>query len=204
MKLNFKHKNVVMVIITILLFLMYSGCSNQNPMEAMDSPVDQPADPQPLLGLNHGGINILNDYPQSASMLLDFLSNLNLYAAGTMISQNGTIFQVLLGSLTPPSGIIFGDSVAITMNIDINVNKKEMTFEFGPSGSLFNPGAIATLHWKDLARAVPGSGFRPVKFYYIDDNGTYHEQNPVLVNYLLKIMVVHINHFSRYAIAFSR
>ena len=67
---------------------------------------------------------------------------------------------------------------------------------FGPSGSQFSPAAVIELNWKDL-------GVDSAKLYYIEENGNYIEQTPDNIDFQGKTMMIQVNHFSRYALAWS-
>ncbi len=72
----------------------------------------------------------------------------------------------------------------------------EMILTFGPSGSTFSSGADLLLNWSalDLVEA---------KFYYIDTDGNYIEQDVEAIDYGKKWLKAKIHHFSRYAVAWS-
>jgi len=136
-------------------------------------------------------------YPQSASMTINYFRARKCYRGGAMSLPNGSMFQLTYGSLTPPAGTSPHAPVTLTMACERDSAGKELLFTFGPSGSQFSPGAKVTLSWKDLNMEIP-------KLYYVDHKGNYVEQTPDDIDVKGKWLVIHVHHFSRYALAWSR
>jgi hypothetical protein len=86
-----------------------------------------------------------------------------------------------------------GQNVTLTMAVVQDAANNELLFEFGPHGSTFEPAATVWFHY-------PGSN---PKLYYVEDDGTYTEQKPDEVDLVNGWVKLTINHFSRYAVAWS-
>ena len=83
------------------------------------------------------------------------------------------------------------------MNVDYDQVKNELIFEFGPHGCQFSPAARVKLDYNPL-------GINIATLYYIDENGNYIEQTPDYININKKYMMINLDHFSRYAVAYGR
>ena len=116
----------------------------------------------------------------------------NSYLGGKIVLSQGSQFEVLNSSLTPPAELM-GQNVTVTMTVVQDAANNELLFEFGPHGSTFEPAATVWFHY-------PGSN---PKLYYIEDDRTYTEQKPDEVDLVNGWVMLKINHFSRYAVAWS-
>ena len=114
------------------------------------------------------------------------------YQGGKIILSQGSQFELLYGSLKPPAEL-YGQDVTLTMAVVRDQAKCELRFEFGPPGSQFDPPATVWFHYE---------GSNP-KLYYIEDDGSYTEQQPDEVDTKNGWLMLKINHFSRYAIGWG-
>ncbi len=125
------------------------------------------------------------------SKVVRYLKRQGIYKWGLINIASGSQFQWAEGSLTPPPELA-GKDVTLTMKITTNGNN-ESVFEFGPSGCKFEPAATIWFHY---------AGSNPT-LYYINDDGTYVEQQPDEVDPERQWIMLKINHFSRYAVAWA-
>ena len=127
--------------------------------------------------------------------------DLNGYKGGTIqiANGNGSNFHVYDNSLTPPENIANGDTVAITMYITHDLSTNEMIFTFGPGGCKFSPSARIKLDYRLLSDE--GDGIPSL--YYINKGGQYELQEPDHIDFKKKFMTLHVDHFSRYAVAYG-
>ena len=201
----------IAVLLAAGITLNYSGCSKESPMSpTVDT--DQQADFQILAKKGgKGGRSCtlaftsisLADYStystystgsstiEQGSMTVKFSKRKKAYKGGHISLSQGSKFDVDKGSLTPPSELMKQD-VTITMNVIQDANNG-LVFEFGPSGSHFAPAATVRFRY---------AGSKP-KLYYINNDGSYVEQQPDEVDKKNKWLVLKINHFSRYAVAWA-
>ena len=114
------------------------------------------------------------------------------YQGGKIILSQGSQFELLYGSLKPPAEL-HGQNVTLNMAVVQEQTKNELRFEFGPHGSQFDPPATIWFHY---------AGSNP-KLYYIEDDGSYTEQQPDEVDTQNQWLMLKINHFSRYAVGWG-
>ncbi len=112
------------------------------------------------------------------------------YKGGKIKLSQGSQFWLRNGSLTPPAELQ-GTDVAITMSV--HESGDTLLFQFGPHGCQFDPPATVRLHY---------TGASPT-LYYIEADGAYTEQPPDEVDARNQWLIIHIRHFSRYAVALS-
>jgi hypothetical protein len=137
------------------------------------------------------------DYPQSSAYTATWWARRDVYRGGALDLPNGSVFNFVAGSLTPPPDTPYGEPVTITMTCEKDVVADELVFSFGPSGCAFNPAARVWLSYSDLGIEVP-------TLYHIDDQGNYTEQEPDDIDYTGQWVVLYIHHFSRYALSRCR
>jgi len=182
---NFKNIITSLTAATLVagMALAFNACTNQAPL--------QPEGNVSALSKGKPGGESEYNYPLYTD--LTFLANhKGSFQGGQMKVENGTTFLLSNGSLTPPAGWT-EDRIILTMEVDMDVTRNELLFEFGPSGCQFNPSATIWFNYADLGISAP-------KLYYIDGNGNYIEQMPQAINYRGNKMLISIDHFSRYAI----
>ncbi len=131
------------------------------------------------------------NYVVSGSTTLKFKKG--AYKGGKIQLKQGSKLTIAKNSLTPPPGTPAGADVTITMNAEL-VNG-ELIFTFGPHGCQFDPPAKLRIDYGDFGVEVP-------TLYYIE-NGEYVEQVPDHVDTQGRFMLLHFDHFSRYAVAWS-
>ena len=183
----------------------FGGCSKDSPMSpTVDS--DQQADSQILAKKGSGRSSNLASSSSSTSLADDntgsstveqgswtarYSKRKKSYLGGKIVLSQGSQFEFYNSSLTPPSGLM-GQDVTITMTVIQKANN-ELVFEFGPSGSHFAPAATVWFHY---------AGSHP-KLYYINNDGSYVEQQPDEVDTQNQWLILKNNHFSRYAVAWA-
>ena len=130
-------------------------------------------------------------YPQSGSVTLK--PKRRGYARGHITLGQGSKLTIRKRALTPPAGME-GQPVTITMLAE-RVGD-ELQFTFGPHGSKFDPPVAVRLDWSDL-------GVDKAALYYINENGEYELQEPDHINFRGKFMILYLDHFSRYRVAWA-
>lgn len=131
---------------------------------------------------------------EQGSMSARYYKKWDAYQGGKIILSQGSQFEFLYGSLTPPPEL-YGQNVTITMTVVQEAVTGELLFEFGPSGCQFEPAATVWFHY--VGSTAPN-------LYYIDENGNYVEQPADEVDTKNQWLMLKIHHFSRYALAWSR
>ena len=129
---------------------------------------------------------------ESDSMTSRYYKKWDEYQGGKINLSQGSQFELLYGSLKPPAEL-YGQDVTLNMTVVQDQAKNELRFEFGPHGSQFDPPATVWFHY---------AGSNP-KLYYIEDDGSYTEQQPDEVDTQNKWLMLKINHFSRYAVGWG-
>ncbi len=190
----------IAVVLTVGLALYFGGCTQQSPIQPGDNETANSISTLSKVKVNGNGNNAgkasVSTYPQSASKVYKFHKQKGHYNGGKFQVQNNSEFILNQGALTPPAGIAWGDPVTITMTVDRDSVRNELIFTFGPSGCQFNPPAEVWFDWSDL-------GVRKATLYYIDDHGNYVEQKPDKIDRKGHRFKLYIDHFSRYAVAWS-
>ena len=179
------------------LTLSFNACTEQSPFEpgertnlpaTLNKRPDRKADSLLLTEAD----NTVGTTKEQGSMTSRYSKKWDAYQGGKIILSQGSQFEVLYGSLTPPAEL-YGRNVTLTMTVVQDEADNELRFEFGPHGSTFEPAATVWFHY-------PGSD---PKLFYIEDDGTYTEQKADEVNLVNGWLKLKINHFSRYALAWS-
>jgi len=135
-------------------------------------------------------------YPQVTSVTVQYFKNWGQYKGAICNLENGSFFEFYNGSLSPPQYIPWGDEVTITMRADRDALSGELIYSFGPSGCTFDTPAKLWLDYSDL-------GTDEATLYYLDTDGNRIEHLPDNIDFYNKRMCIYIDHFSRYAIAYS-
>jgi hypothetical protein len=138
----------------------------------------------------------VSEYPQMTSVTAGYFRNWGQYKGVICNLENGSFFEVYNGALTPPSSIPWGEEVTITMRADKDPITGELIYSFGPSGCHFEPAAILWLDYSDL-------GTENATLYYLDEEGNRVEHLPDNIDFYNRRMCIYIDHFSRYAVAYS-
>ena len=174
--------------ITASMLFVFLGCSGESPLQPENS-----KDAVTFSGMAKTQED--TSYPQTGSYTYAYWDAKDAYRGGTLICPNGTLLILTNCSLTPSPEILWGQDVTITATIDKDEVKDELIFDFGPEGCQFSPSAQVFLDYEDLGTGVP-------TLFYIDENGNYIEQEPDDIDLTNKHIILYIDHFSRYAVAF--
>ncbi len=174
-------------ILTTAFALNFNACE-QSPVAPTDNGAD--ASITTLAKRGHRGRKDKN-YAFSGSKTLKFKKR--AYKGGKIRLPQGSKLKIAKNSLTPPPGTPAGADVTITMNAEL-VNG-ELIFTFGPHGCQFDPPAKLRIDYGDFGVELP-------TLYYIE-NGEYVEQVPDHIDTQGRFMLLHFDHFSRYAVAWS-
>ena len=165
------------------LAINFNACTEQSPFEVQfnqDGSLTKRSTTQTI------------DNVEQGSMTSRYYKKWDEYQGGKINLSQGSQFELLYGSLTPPPEL-YGEDVTLAMTVVQDEADNELLVEFGPHGSTFEPAATVWFHY-------PGSN---PKLYYVEDDGTYTEQNPDEVDLVNGWVMLKINHFSRYAVAWS-
>ena len=173
----------------------FTACTQESPLEAGSAAATLSKRRLIATGANLTGTtgDNLTGTTEKGSMSARYSKKWDAYQGGKIILSQGSQFELLYGSLTPPPEL-YGKDVTLTMTVVQDEVNNELLFEFGPHGSTFAPAATVRFHY---------SGSSP-KLYYVEDDGTYTEQKPDEVDLVNGWVMLKINHFSRYAVAWSR
>ena len=178
------------------LTLSFNACTEESPFApgdkkdlsaALNKRPDRKADSLLLTA-----DNTVDTTTEQGSMTSRYSKKWDAYQGGKINLSQGSQFELLYGSLTPPAEL-YGENVTLTMTVVQDDADNELHIEFGPHGSTFEPAATVWFHY-------PGSN---PKLYYVEDDGTYTEQKPDEVDLVNGWVKLTINHFSRYAVAWS-
>jgi hypothetical protein len=182
------------------LLLSFSACSEQSPLQPV---LENSVSPMTLAKKNTNTEKaVVADnslvYPLTETRRFKFLSDRDCYQKGSLfMADTENKLGVREGAITPPPEIAWGEPVYITMTVDYDKTNNQLLFEFGPAGIQFDPAAIIRLDYSTLGIDIP-------VLYYIDEYGNYIEQTPESINVTNKWLKIQVNHFSRYAVAWSR
>jgi hypothetical protein len=190
---------IFVILVFSLVDFIFQGCSEPTPFNDNSKYYDSGSG----ILLKNRDIDYepspnIDKYPQHASSLFQYHYGSAGYKSGILSFGNGTKLTVPEGALTPPPGTPPGLPIIIRGSIDFDAFKKELLFDFGPSGCQFDPNITLRIKYSDLS----GMGI-PI-LYYIDKKGNYIPQEPDEINLVGKWMKLHIDHFSRYAVSFSQ
>ena len=184
------------------LAINFNACTEQSPLSAEDNETNVSIT---ALGKKGGKGNddvslggndksSVISYPQSASNT--FTLKGKGYTGGFVTVPDFAELFVSRNSLTPPPDVPWGQDVTITMTVDRVPGENQLIFSFGPHGCTFSKPAEIYFNWSTL-------GVDVATLYYIDESGAYIEQLPDDINLQGKWMSLYVDHFSRYALAWS-
>jgi len=184
-------------VLTVGLGLNFSACTEQAPFEPGDrKELSATLNKRPNRGADSIVLpetdNTVGTTTEKGSTTCRYQKRQNRYLGGKIVLSQGSQFEVLNYSLTPPAELM-GQNVTVTMTVVQDAANNKLLFEFGPHGSTFEPAATVWFHY-------PGSN---PKLYYIEDDGNYTEQKPDEIDLVHGWLKLKINHFSRYALAWS-
>ena len=190
-------QRLIKITLSAILFCGYliflSACSEDSPLSITHSQTDGSFDG--LKKPRSKSAPALTTI-QSASGTVYFKPSLNHYAGLGFGHANGSNFVLQPESLTPPEDIAWGENVTITMTVEKDLINNELIYTFGPSGCQFDPPATLWISWSDL-------GSDTAVLYYLPERGKRKEETPSAIDMEGKKFQVLINHFSRYAVAYS-
>ncbi len=132
---------------------------------------------------------------QKDSCMLNYIQNIDEYTAGSINFDSGSFLKIPAKSLIAPEGFSEKD-IVITMVVRKDSIKNELNFMFGPPGCEFKKPVKLCLSWKQL-------NCKRATLYYLDESGNRIEHLSDQVDHSKKRMILMINHFSRYAVAYS-
>lgn len=188
-------RKIFAAIFGVILLISINACEESNPLDSslLSTNFDNTSQ---LNALPDTSINIM--FPMFNSKTFYYIDSLGYYEGGNIkFTGNKSKFNMDDSALTPPAATRKGYGVTITMNVDYDQTNNELIFEFGPHGCQFSPAAQVKLDYNPL-------GIDVATLYYIDENGNYIEQLPDEINLNKKYMMITLNHFSRYAVAYGR
>jgi hypothetical protein len=187
-----------LVIISSLLLLIGSnfiGCSQDSPV-SMVGPQDSEIQSFAKRSVEPVADEVDSNYPQGAKGIVYYDSNKNQYKGFAMSLPNHSSFILQPGALTPPEGTPLGADIVLTWLVEKDERNNELIFTFGPHGCQFSPTAEVWFDYSDL-----GTG--EASLFYLEGKKK-REVIPESIDVGNGKMLIHIDHFSRYAIAFSR
>lgn len=135
------------------------------------------------------------NFPAYGQMVLERING-QIFSGGEL-SLYGNLFRVPAGSFIPPDGTIVKDSVRISVKAARINSGKELTYIFEPSGCRFSTPAKFWVDWSSLSQDEA----RP---YYVTPEGQYVAMKAEYYDPVNKKMLIEIEHFSRYSIAWGR
>jgi len=190
-----KIKRIIASLTTAVLLaglaINFNACTEQSPFEA-SSTKNQTATLSKKPGLSSEDDTATGNTVEQGSMTFRYYKKWNEYQGGKINLSQGSQFELLYGALTPPAELS-GQNVTLTMTVVQDRANNELLFEFGPHGSTFEPAATVWFHY---------TGSNP-KLYYVQEDGIRVEQQPDEVDLVNGWLMLKINHFSRYALAWS-
>ena len=185
--------------IGLITTLFITGCQEETPLSAgqTDSDTYITDHSQPLARRStQKSLSDDNKYPQTASCVVRFFKNWDGYRGSSCQVPNGSFFEFYHGALNPPESVPWGEELTITMKVEMDPVNRELIYSFSPAGCAFDPPAKMWLDWSDLGSAS-------ATLFYLNEDGTRTEQSPDQIDVPNKHMCIYIDHFSRYALAYS-
>lgn len=166
--------------VIIFAFVTWS-CSEQTPLQPENTAFD--------FSLAKKG----DGWQRSGLRSFDYTSKSQGYEGGAFFVADAATFHVEAGAIVPPKNIDNAETIAISMLVKKQPDRKRTHFVFGPHGCRFDPPAEVTLAW-------PYRESVNLKLYYIDDNGNYLEQAPEDIDINDDHITLKIHHFSEYVV----
>jgi len=197
-------KKTILYLTAVTIVLIFTGCAedivnslNDETPEVLMKRFETPtAEEDMTTALTTGDGDLVdNRYPQSGLCTVYFIKKSKLYGGSGINIPNGTSLTIPYASLTPPTELS-GQNIIINMLVEKDPITGELIYTFGPHGCVFNKPAQLWLSWKDLE-------CENATLFYLDDEGNRVEQLPDNVDVYNKKMLITIDHFSRYAVAYS-
>jgi hypothetical protein len=197
--------NLIATLVITLTFL-FTACETQSPFETQDH---ASANYDAQANVNNKKVKAVDpvevsaeeasafeSYKLSGEVTIEYNKIVGVYESGRIELADKSSLKIKEGSLVPPSVIKYKKPVTITMEM-ARTAENEVNFTFGPHGTQFTEPAEIIISYESLEKS-------DVKLYYIEDNGSYQEQNPDQIDVKNKKMYLYVDHFSRYAVAYGR
>ena len=211
---NFKVSKIILLLIFSIVFVACqdSGLFESSSVAGNDiSLVENEA-----ISMDHK--DVVN-YPLSGSVDILWNSDSCYYEGGNIHFEDGTKFHVKSDAFIPPKHLLkyyFEENgtydyqdiaeirkiskkrkpVTITMRIDLDKEKNELIYTFGPHGSRFSKPARIVFDYSSL-------GTNTANLFYIENDGSYVEQPFDHIDIKAKKIYLYIDHFSRYAMSYG-
>ena len=184
--LNFFKKWILVYGFSAALLLSLLACSQDSEILSLDS--------NSQIGSNEARL-IDGGLYENSSFTSEYVGDEDFYTPVLIQISNGSFLRIPNKSLQPPEDL-FGQDVEITMTVTNDTTSNELLFTFGPHGCVFTKPAELCLSWMT-------TDSKKATLYYLDEEGTKKEHLPDQIDMVNKRMIININHFSRYAVAYS-
>jgi len=192
-------KPFIKITTSLAILFLIGGCAKDTPVSPTDSLSGFSSGPQTgaskfnTFDVTSGSST--NNIIQTAEVVIRYKKNSNFYGNAILGHPNGSKLTILQNAFIPPADL-WGQNVTISMTVEKDTLNNELIYTFGPHGSQFSIPASLWISWADLGSAN-------ANLYYIDDNGNYIPQPYDGINLNDKTFLLYVNHFSRYAVAYS-
>lgn len=184
--LSFSNKWILTFSFLTVTIIGISSCSQNSDILSLDSKSQSESYEDKLID---GSIY------EEGSCISNYIEDEDFYTPVSIAISDGSFLKIPNKSLRPPKDLI-GEDVKITMAVTNDQESNELIFTFGPHGCEFTLPAELCLSWMD-------HNSENATLYYIDEYGNRKEHLPDQIDLLNKRMIIDINHFSRYAVAYS-
>jgi hypothetical protein len=184
--LGFLYKRILSLSFLITTIIGILACSQNSDILSLETESQSE---------NFEGLLIDGSLNEEGSCLSYYSENEDFYTPVSIVISNGSFLRVPIKSLRPPQDFI-GKVVEITMEVTRDQESNELIFTFGPHGCEFTQPAELCLSWKTTNSSN-------ATLYYLDENNNKREHIPDQIDLDNKRMIIYINHFSRYAVAYS-
>ena len=184
--LNFFKKWILVFSSLSAILFIISACSQDSGILSIDSKSQAGSNETKLIN---------GDLYEEGSFISEYVEDEDFYTPVLIQISNGSFLRIPNRSLQPPEDLV-GKNVEITMAVTNDVENNELLFTFGPHGCEFTQPAELCLSWKT-------TNSKNATLYYLDEQGNKKEHMPDQIDIVNKRMIININHFSRYAVAYS-
>lgn len=184
--MSFLNKWILVISYSATALIIISACSKDSEILSLES--------KSQAGNNEAKL-IDGSLYEEGSFLSEYVEDKDFYKPVLISISNGSFLRIPNKSLLPPEDLV-GKDVEITMTVTNDVENNELLFQFGPHGCEFIIPAELCLSWKT-------TNSKNATLYYLDEQGNRNEHLPDQIDILNKRMIININHFSRYAVAYS-
>ncbi|MBN1406334.1 MAG: hypothetical protein JW956_01015 [Calditrichaceae bacterium] len=184
--MNFLNKRTFIFNYSLALLIGLTACTQDSKILSVESKSQSESSETRLID---GGLS------EESSFVSEYVEDKNFYTPVLITISNGSFLRIPNKSLVPPE-YLSGENVEITMTVTNDQENNELLFQFGPHGCEFSSPAELCLSWKT-------TNSKNATLYYLDEQGNRKEHLPDQVDVVNKRMIIYINHFSRYAVAYS-